>query len=553
MIRIDLRVIVGVLAIFTSVGALTATALEITGEHLIQQEQQRQNALRREIEAENSPFTVIPRAPLPSKTSTADAGPCFDINKITIEGAGLFSAPRITQIYQPYLNRCLAANDINELIRGITNLYLNAGYITSRAYLPNQNLTYGQFKLVVVEGFVESVQIDGASAKRLRSAFPGIEGKKLNLRSIEQGIDAIGRGGAQAKVDFLPGSKLGATRLLVKVKNHPKQQLTLGVDNDGVKATGSSRLSMTHAWNNPVGFNDLLWLNYQTSDLGKDDKRKATSLSLSYSIPWGNWVETLSLNQYEYKSWMGEAAVPFGTSGDSFSFSLDNRYLLWRDQTGLAHLGLRLKQQDTENRVSNLRLVTSSRKYNAVNAYASYRHVGQRQEWQGELVLHQGLGSDQLDLGSATPDDQFHKWALDVAYLKRSQWQQLPIEWRSQWQLQHSDDVLYASEQLSLGGRYTVRGFAEQSVQGGTGFFGRNSLSTVLSGRLDGSGYWQPSIALDYGRLKSGESLCGMAVGINFAGRQLQLQLEVAKALQTGVLHEEGILTNGSMSLSWRW
>lgn len=524
-----------------------------TGEALIQQEQQRQESLRREREATDAPFTVIPRGQLTPNAPPADSGPCFDIQTIAVEGVEAFSASRIAEIYSPFLNRCLAANDINGLIRSLTNLYLDAGYITSRAYLPNQNLTQGQLRLVVVEGFVETVEIEGASRKRLSSAFPGIEGKTLNLRTIEQGIDAIGRSGADAKVDFLPGSKLGATRLVVKVKNRPQRQFALGVDNEGSKATGCTRVSLTQAWNNPIGFNDLVWLNIQTTALGRDDRRKATSLAASYSIPWGNWVETLSVNQYQYESWVSEAVVPFATSGDSSSISLDSRYLLWRNQTGLTHLGLRLKQQDTENRVSDVRLMTSSRQYSAASAYASYRHVGQRQEWQTELALHHGLSSDQAELGGATPEAKFNKWTLDASYLKRSQWQQLPLEWRSQWQFQHSDDPLYASEQLSLGGQYTVRGFAEQSVQGISGFFTRNSLSTIRPGRLDSAGFWQPSIALDYGQLRTGESLSGAALGLSYTGNQLQVQLEVGKALRTGALQEEGFITQGSMSLSWRW
>lgn len=523
------------------------------GETLIQQEQQRQETLRREREATDAPFTVIPRGRLTPEAPQVDTGPCFDIQTISVEGAEAFSSGRIAEVYSPFLNRCLAAGDINSLIRSLTNLYLDAGYITSRAYLPNQNLTQGQLRVVVVEGFVESVSIEGADAKRLRSAFPGIEGKRLNLRSIEQGVDAIGLSGAEAKVDFLPGTRLGATRLVVKVKNRPERQFTLGIDNDGSKATGSTRVSLTQAWNNPVGYNDLVWVNYQTSALGRDDRRNASSLAASYSIPWGNWVETLSVNQYQYESWVGEAVVPFATSGDSASVSLDSRYLLWRNQTGLTHMGLRLKQQDTENRVSDVRLITSSRTYSAASAYASYRHVEQRLEWQTELALHQGLSSDQADLGAATPDTHFSKLTLDASYLKRSQWQQLPLEWCSQWQVQQSDSRLVASEQLSLGGQYTVRGFAEQSVQGASGFFTRNSLSTLLHGRLDSAGFWQPSIALDYGQLRSGESISGAALGLSYTGDQLQLQLEVGKALRTEALQAEGFITQGSMSLSWRW
>ncbi|HRH78695.1 MAG TPA: POTRA domain-containing protein, partial [Cellvibrionaceae bacterium] len=176
--------------------AYAAANTPVSGETLIQQEQQRQETLRREREATDAPFTVIPRGRLTPEAPQADTGPCFDIQTITVEGAETFSSGRIAEVYSPFLNRCLAAGDINSLIRSLTNLYLDAGYITSRAYLPSQNLAQGHLRVVVVEGFVESVTIEGADAKRLRSAFPGIEGNRLNLRSIEQGVDAIGRSGA---------------------------------------------------------------------------------------------------------------------------------------------------------------------------------------------------------------------------------------------------------------------------------------------------------------------------------------------------------------------
>ena len=79
------------------------------GEQLIQQEQQRQEALRREREGELAPFTVLPRGPLAPEQLQAEPGPCFDIHTIAVEGVQVFAASAITNLYGPYLNRCLGA------------------------------------------------------------------------------------------------------------------------------------------------------------------------------------------------------------------------------------------------------------------------------------------------------------------------------------------------------------------------------------------------------------------------------------------------------------
>lgn len=117
-----------ILMISAFVGLAPASALELgSGDQLLQQEKQRQEALRREREAADPPFTIIPRTRL-MPDATADTGPCFNIQTIAVEGVAAFSASRITDIYSPFLNRCLAASDINALIRSLTNLYLDAGY-----------------------------------------------------------------------------------------------------------------------------------------------------------------------------------------------------------------------------------------------------------------------------------------------------------------------------------------------------------------------------------------------------------------------------------------
>ena len=110
--------------------AYAAANTPVSGETLIQQEQQRQETLRREREATDAPFTVIPRGRLTPEAPQADTGPCFDIQTITVDGAEAFSSGRIAEVYSPFLNRCLAAGDINSLIRGLTNL------ISTQATLP---------------------------------------------------------------------------------------------------------------------------------------------------------------------------------------------------------------------------------------------------------------------------------------------------------------------------------------------------------------------------------------------------------------------------------
>ncbi|MDN3719644.1 POTRA domain-containing protein [Roseibium salinum] len=56
-------------------------------------------------------------------------------------------------------DKCFALEQIFGLVRDTTNLYVDAGYVTSRAYLPEQDLSTGTLRIQVVEGRIEQVQL----------------------------------------------------------------------------------------------------------------------------------------------------------------------------------------------------------------------------------------------------------------------------------------------------------------------------------------------------------------------------------------------------------
>jgi hemolysin activation/secretion protein len=58
-----------------------------------------------------------------------------------------------------------------------------------------------------------------------------------------------------------------------------------------------------------------------------------------------------------------------------------------------------------------------------------------------------------------------------------------PAQWTSEFHAQYSHSRLYGSEYLSLGGRYTVRGFdGEQTLAAERGWYWRNTITQPISG-----------------------------------------------------------------------
>ncbi|MNP72162.1 POTRA domain, ShlB-type [compost metagenome] len=77
---------------------------------------------------------------------------------------------------------------LNQLLKAVTDHYIGKGLVTTRAYLPQQDLSTGDLQVLVIEGKLEKLRSDAASGlsdRELAMAFPGRQGQVINLREIE--------------------------------------------------------------------------------------------------------------------------------------------------------------------------------------------------------------------------------------------------------------------------------------------------------------------------------------------------------------------------------
>ncbi|MHA4875143.1 POTRA domain-containing protein, partial [Enterococcus faecium] len=88
--------------------------------------------------------------------------------------------------------------------------YLSEGYITSRAFLPEQDLASGILTLGILEGRVENIVIDGKPDPMTLTLFPNLAGEILNLRDLEQGVEQLSRlRSLSYRLDIQPGRQAG--------------------------------------------------------------------------------------------------------------------------------------------------------------------------------------------------------------------------------------------------------------------------------------------------------------------------------------------------------
>jgi hemolysin activation/secretion protein len=110
-----------------------------------------------------SPDSIVPIRPGSVAPDQADKV-TFTLKAVTLDGARTLPEARLAALWSQDLNRTISVTRLFEIVNAITNEYARAGYALSFALLPEQDITEGTVRIAVVEGFIDEIIIDGASA-----------------------------------------------------------------------------------------------------------------------------------------------------------------------------------------------------------------------------------------------------------------------------------------------------------------------------------------------------------------------------------------------------
>lgn len=434
--------------------------------------QERQERERMEALARPAP-RVAGEAAAPAENAMepaaiVEAGPAFVIRDIRIAGDPVLSGAEQQAIAAPFLGLALGPRRIDLLLRRLTAVYLERGYITTRAYVAPQNLASGVLEITVIPGTIEAVRFnDEPLADAARAAMPEGAGALLRLADVEQAVDQINRLRSQrAEARILPGQSPGTSVIALASRAEKPWRLSLGTDNYGQAATGQGRGRYGLEFDNLLG----AWDAWSASHV---ESRDAAADLLAVSVPAGYGTFSYAYAQSRYRMALGAVGT---SSGDSRSHTLGWNHVLDRDGRGRTALDATLTQRESRRRVNDIAL--------APQQQASLRLAVSRQlrfaagSLSTELGYARGLSAFGVDadlpgLTATAPHNQFEKWdvaAIAVVALG-DDW-----AWRGALNAIESRMGLPGAEQFFLGGAASVRGFHEGVVAGDRGHLLRNEL-----------------------------------------------------------------------------
>jgi len=421
------------------------------------------------------PSSVLPIVPVPpeGEVQTQPGTVRVFIRDVHVVGNTIFSDAEIAEVTDPYKNRTLLTEDLERLRLALTLLYINKGYLTSGAIIPDQDVVAGIVTVQIIEGKLTRVDVEGNrwfSSSYLRDRLElGIR-MPVTLDPLQEQLQLLQQDKRIERVnaELRPGDKQGESVLNVRVADRQPFHASMEVNNYQSPLVGEIRGIGTLTHDNLTGHGDPLSLSYGQS-------------SGAFPIVYGSYA--LPLNRY------GTTFSPYYRRYDFKLIEQPFRPLDINTNTEIIGMSLRqpIYQTVTDEVALSIigeHLFTQSFIFNNVpfgffpgfqNGAATVSALRFAQDWTHRTVdtvlalrsrFSVGLNvlGATINSNSATPDGQFFSWLGQAQAIKQFGENLLGMQLLGRMDLQLTNSPLFPLEQVSLGGRYTVRGYREVTI-----------------------------------------------------------------------------------------
>ncbi|HEY9831712.1 MAG TPA: ShlB/FhaC/HecB family hemolysin secretion/activation protein [Stenomitos sp.] len=448
-----------------------------------------------EIPDSDSPTQPSPIQPSPTPTPTTEPSPTptqpsptptpttepstqtIPVKTIKVTGSTVFGSPQLNPIVQPYEGRTLSLEQLREVADKITQLYLDQGYITSRAILANQVIPPdGVVEIAVIEGSLEEIQVEGTRRVKpgyIRSRVQLGTSKPLNTGKLEDQLRLLRADPLFDNVEasLRAGKGVGQSILIVRVVEADPFEGSVGIDNYSPPSVGSERLGLNLLYRNLTGYGDEIAASYyHTTTSGAD------SFDFSYRIPLNPMNGTLQLRAAPSRNQITDPSVPFGDQieGQSELYEISFRQPLIRSPREELALSLGFTYQEgqtflfgegfpfgigpDENGGSSTRVIKFGQDYLRRDVKGA---------WSLRSLFSFGIGA----LGATTnpdpiPDGRFVSWLGQIQRVQILNEDNFLIVGTD---IQLTPDSLLPSQQFVIGGGQSLRGYRQNIRSGDNG------------------------------------------------------------------------------------
>ena len=459
------------------------------------------------------PSPVLPSVPLPPE----EQGPQplgqvrVTVRDIFVTGSTVFSEAELSEVTAPFKNRILTTEDLERLRLALTLLYVNRGYITSGAIIPDQDVVAGTITVQIIEGSLARIDVEGNEWFRtgyLRDRVERGARKPLALAPLQERLQFLQQDSRIERVnaELRPGERRGESILNLRVKEASPWKGWLEFNNFQTPVVGAERGLATIAHQNVTGNGDPFSFTYGRSS-GVNP-----IIDTSYSLPLNRYDTTLS-GSYRRNDFLLVGAnfrsLDLNSSSEIIGFTLRQPiYRTLTDEFAVAITGERLYNKVTSvfDSAGLPSLFIPGSSNTGVSAVSALRFLQEYVHRTSTSVIAArsrfSVGLDVLDATNNSgplPDGQFFSWLGQVQGVRRfDEWGGMQL--LGQMSLQLANDRLFPLERIPVGGRFSVRGYRENTLIRDNGFLASVESRFPLMSYVTGEPLLQFAQFVDLGR-----------------------------------------------------
>lgn len=436
--------------------------------------------------------------------SSPDGTEVIQIARIETNKSDILTQEEISSVTDKYKDKTVSIKELAYAAQEFNRLYKQKNILTAKAILPPQRIENGVVKIQLIEGHLEGVTIDGNKYTRNSYILERINlksGHLLRLDKLEEQLSYFNMtNDVKIKAELKSGQQFATTQCLLKVQEPKNYQTAIFMDNAGRKETGISRQGLTLQINSLLGVRDVLTLVGIRADGSSGGSiayklpifKKGTRLGISYDI---NSTKVMEGN-----------FTTLDIRGHSWDFALSLTHPLAVKPTRRLEGNVQWHNKSSNTESFGLKLAESNVKTLV---------TGLSMQWSDKI----GFWYSNLDLTLGHKDKgeekNFSKSNIFLLYRQLVK-KNTVFTFRGSAQLTGSS-FLPSTEQFSLGGISSVRGYKEAFVSGDKGYFASGELEFLLDKKQRLKGF----IFFDHGSCSDSSSnkdyLTSTGAGMNIS------------------------------------
>jgi hemolysin activation/secretion protein len=428
----------------------------------------------------------------------------------------VFSQERLRQELKEFTNTDISFPQLLQAASKITALYIQEGYVTSGAYIPEQTLADGVVKIQIIEGSLQQIRIAREQRSRrlndnyVRSRLNLATAKPLNVRHLQEALQLLELDPLIKKIsaELSAGTTPGTNLLKVQIEEADSFSSQIIADNSRNPSIGSFRRGLEIKQANLTGLGDSLNIAYNNTD-------GSNAIDASYTIPINPRNGTIS---FSYNNTLSNIIEPpfddLNIESNYRNYELTVRQPIVQNAnnkfTQELALGLTLTRRESDTSILGVNFPISvgadaqgNTRISALRFFQEYERSSFQQVLIARSQFSLGVGAFDATINDKAPDGRFFGWRGQLLWLRL-----LGLETdnpRVTPKLLLRSDVQIASraivplEQFTLGGIYSVRGYRQDAVFSDNGVFVSADLQLPIYNTDQGKNVLQLIAFVDIG------------------------------------------------------